>query len=544
MQSLLLLLALPLSVHGADSASLAAASCDGPRPGSYPGSTLRAAADADELAFASGVLAPNLANAEKLNRLALVQFQTGRVNESAATTAAVGEIWRQATASAELAANLRYRARQHYQEANCNAALTLYAVALDMAQEAVSDRHVLTIGVMTELTHLHATLNRPQLARPLLARIEAALDAAPAIAASNPAINIGVADSAHRAAHFTMAEKYARAAMMQADTGTPNGHMLRPMNELAAALYGQGKVTEADQVRARAAAIATALQPRLDTRAPPLKDDQVALHFRAGEHAAALALATGLLDQAEAELQSRRGVLAALENDQSSPGSAAKWQAIAQARTALRALTWTMARRLADTADLHHARQDLAQAGPLYRRALATLRAERAEQSELEARISQGLGMLLRTTGSLAEAETLQKTAISINDRRMGSVHPEMLRSYAELAAIAAAQGKLEDAALQYAALIKTVQGLPQPDRTILGSLLLGLANVQLAQKNRAAAEASFRQVHALWHQGGTARDILLMASLGGLGAIYDHDGRLADSKEVRAQLRALRSRK
>ena len=97
-------------------------------------------------------------------------------------------------------------------------------------------------------------------------------------------------------------------------------------------------------------------------------------------------------------------------------------------------------------ADLLSDQGKLAEAEPLYRRALAGKEAQLGEAHPSTLNTINNLANLLRNQGKLAEAEPLYRRALAGREAQLGEAHPDTLMSLNNLANLLKKQGKLAEA--------------------------------------------------------------------------------------------------
>lgn len=542
-----LALCLPLGVSAAEDRPLASFHCTSRSSAQSPGVKAHAMAPVTEFSLKHGLIKAELANVDAIADLALVQFSHDRLKESAATTQLVRSIWSRQAPSAEAAARIRQQAQRYHRQTDCSAAQAMYQLALGMAFQSVGERHVLTVGIMSDLAKLYHANRQASTIAPLYQRMAAALAATPAIGAQQPELYVDMSNLAYGYRDFALAERYARTALGHVDNGMAAHRrtLIGALDEQAAALYALGRLDQGDKLRERARQLALANGAKRWPPAPLSPDERIGALYRSGDLAGAASKLKQDLLAAQASQASLATALARLTSDaprKPADQALARQRAIDTARRDLDRQEYAVIHLLIVAAELEHSQQRLAEAQSHYRRALAMLKTMNLDNSSLAGRASHGLGVLLRAKGVLAEAETLQARSYEIAQTSVGADHPDAVEARAELAYLAAAQGKLAEAASHYAALAAIAQRDPLRERVALSRYLLGLASVQLKQGNPAGAEAQLNRVHRLWREGGTRHDAMLTSSLNGLAALYAHQHRSADARRIEAELATLNS--
>ncbi|NHZ96835.1 tetratricopeptide repeat protein [Massilia sp. CCM 8734] len=508
---LALALCLPVCAVGAEQRALTSFHCESRNSAQRPGLQAHAMAPLTELAVKHGLIKADLANVDAIQTLALVQFSRERFTESAATTKIVSGIWERQKPSVELAARIRQQAQRYHRQTDCDGAQALYTIALGMASGSAGDRHLVTIGIMSDLTKLYRVNRQASLAAPLYQRIAAALAAAPALGAQEPALYLDLSELAYRYRAFDMAEHYARTALRHIDTGAAAhaGALIGALNEHAAALYALGRLDEGDKQRERARQLvaATGRKRQVAALSPLEQEGGVLALYRRGDLAGAIGKMDEQLRAAQAKQASLAGALTRLESAPArtaADGEPARQRALDAARGEMFAQQNALIFLLISSGELYYSQQGLDQAEAQYRRALALLKDRKSDNSPLVGHASYGLGVLLRSRGMLAQAEQLQQSAYAIAEQDLGADHPNAVEARLELADLAAAQGKLAEAGAHYTALV-----------------------------------AIARQ-----HAGGTRDDAMLVASLNSLAALYARQGRNAAARAIKAELATLNSAK
>jgi len=184
-------------------------------------------------------------------------------------------------------------------------------------------------------------------------------------------------------------------------------------------------------------------------------------------------------------------------------------------------------------AGLYEAQGRLAEAEPLYKRALDGSERMLGREHPHTLTSVNNLAGLYEAQGRLAEAEPLYKRALEAQERVLGKEHPVTLLSVSNLALLYQDQGRLAEAELLYKRALEArgrVLGQEHPDTLLSANNLAGLFQ---DQGRLAEAEPLFkRALEARERVLGKERPETLLG-VNNLAALFQAQGRLAEAEPL-----------
>jgi tetratricopeptide (TPR) repeat protein len=174
------------------------------------------------------------------------------------------------------------------------------------------------------------------------------------------------------------------------------------------------------------------------------------------------------------------------------------------------------------------------QSEPMFRQALAMT--ERTPQSPLRADVLHEFGNLCRDWNRAAEAESLYQRALELTVQSRGKDHPKYARLLDDMAVLAIAQRKFDDASklLSTARMIE-IERLG-PDNGQLGENLWRSAVLERARGTSATAQPLFERSIAILEKTDGASSPALKPVLADYAALLKKMGRLRDATRVEAR--------
>ncbi|PWF49297.1 tetratricopeptide repeat protein [Massilia glaciei] len=537
---LFLLLATPLTAAAA-TPELASFDCKSMIFYDRPSEAEQVAARHTEKRLADGDLASDLLAAQEMQTLALTRmssFQSQKSDEAAEQALAA---WRKLPETAALVQQLHQAANRYHRRNMCKSAAPVYELALAMSDKLSGPHHASTFALMTDLAHLYrAQRQLPQLEK-IAERVLAAGEMNPSAIVDIARAHKDLSEVNYRRGTFPLAEKHALAAVAlhEKTAGKP---LALALNELAAVYYAQRRFAEGEAARNRAKSITDVIEVNVMTEVPP----NISNLYGKGDIAGAIALASkALADEDAAQVPLIAKVYEA-EQELKADAGVSKYPEMQRsiALENLRRSHVQVARALCDLGELFHSQQQLAEAEPLYRRAIALLDKDPRAPGFTKARLASNLGLLTQKQGAYAEALQLQQKVLEFYLPLLGSEHPDVIETQAEVAYLHKAQGKLAESQSLYEALLANAETQGTPEREPVSEYLTMLAEIAHAQQDALRAEGLHKRVVSLWSSGGKRSDVYLVSSLKSLSAIYRKLNRPADMKAVDLKLAALKPAK
>eukprot|EP00808_Paulinella_micropora_P025534 g7102.t1 len=175
----------------------------------------------------------------------------------------------------------------------------------------------------------------------------------------------------------------------------------------------------------------------------------------------------------------------------------------------------------------------LAEAEPLYRRALAGYEEELGATHPDTLVMVNNLAVLLKDQGKMAEAEPLYRRALAGREEKLGATHPDTLVMVNNLAILLSDQGKLAEAEPLYRRALAGYEeelGATHPDTLVMVNNLAGLLK---DQGKLAEAEPLYRRALAGKEEklGATHPDTL--ATVNNLAVLLYDQGKLAEAEPL-----------
>ena len=194
-------------------------------------------------------------------------------------------------------------------------------------------------------------------------------------------------------------------------------------------------------------------------------------------------------------------------------------------------------------ADLHaDDRGNLADAAPLYERAVAILTRSLGEAHPQTATALGDLGVLRSRQGRHAEAERLVRRALEIRTRTVGPRHPTMVDARSQLTAVLLREGRLDEAEHEQREVLRLVAELLGREHSAYAGSLGDLGDVMLARGRLDEAESMYRQAIDIRRPalGGETNSVALIVIA--LGEVHARRGDFAGADSLyRQALRVLR---
>lgn len=360
-------------------------------------------------------------------------------------------IWAAQQPSAQLAAQLHEQARKLMQSGSCGVAAPLLRNALSMAEQFTPQDEAQIYDVLTDLVRIEAVM-----------RDKALLQNGPRLTAYWQ--QHGVPDDAiasqvygnmaavyFKDGQYALAEPLALRNLQSGERKYGPDHMaLVPrLNDLASLYYGQLRYDEGEAALARVTAIqnkSNAVNVQRPPNAQQRSEAEMRRLFNQGDIAGALARGEQDIAQLEQTAASDTQSLQAAVNaraEQPSGGAKANIQADIErrARAKQAASIKLLAAARVRVAEIRHAQKRYDQARALYQQAIDDITRAGADPLET-ALVKSDLAMLYRVTGNDAAALAMQADALEVLLPTYGPLHPDVIDSASELAALYKRQGK------------------------------------------------------------------------------------------------------
>jgi tetratricopeptide (TPR) repeat protein len=185
----------------------------------------------------------------------------------------------------------------------------------------------------------------------------------------------------------------------------------------------------------------------------------------------------------------------------------------------------------------------LAEAEPLYRRALAIdEQSYEAEHPKVAIRLN-NLAELLRTTNRLAEAEPLYRRALAIDEHSFGAEHPNVATGLLNLAGLLQDTSRLAEAetlSRRALAIFERSYGAEHPN---VATNLNNLASLLETTNRLAEAEPLFRRALAIFERSYGAEHPNVATNLNNLAGLLLATNRLAEAEPLYRQALAIAER-
>jgi tetratricopeptide (TPR) repeat protein len=363
-------------------------------------------------------------------------------------------IWSQAPLDPDLAVQLQERGRRYALKGRCALAQPVLQLSLEIAEKTKGKEARQTLEAVNDMLRVSLALRDSAAVNALAPRlVEDGED--------KPWINVDhlyedLADFYYRGEDYAKAEPLVRKSLELAKSRTSQDPALeRRLNfKLASIYYEQLRYAEAEALVAGLKPVFRLPEPEAGRRRTR---EQMAQMVRAGDMAGALALGERAREQYEADAASSQTVLAEAEATyNSSPKSGPVWnKAVMELRTAAARANSDMqhaAKMLGYLGEIHHARNELAQAEKLYLQAQERFARVKGGLSLDATRTETDLAILYRMRGEPERALPLQEEALKAMLPLLGSEHPDVLETQDELALIYKALKRYGDAEPLYAA--------------------------------------------------------------------------------------------
>ena len=191
------------------------------------------------------------------------------------------------------------------------------------------------------------------------------------------------------------------------------------------------------------------------------------------------------------------------------------------------------AARLNNLAELLRATNRLAEAEPLFRRALAICEKSLGKDHPQVATALNNLAELLQATNRLAEAEPLLRRALAIWEKSLGKDHPQVATAVNNLAGLLDATNRLAEAGSLYRRALAIDEASYGPDHPDVAIDLNNLAGLLRATNRLAEAEPLFRRALAI-HEASYGPDHPAVArDLNNLALLLEATNRMAEAEPL-----------
>jgi hypothetical protein len=474
MRAFFLLLCLPLAAGAAEIAALSGLDCTTTLYFHRLDSAQKVRATKAEAWLRSERERADPEHAEDLQLLAMQQFE--RFDEAQARTTAqiVLTNLKAQPPSVQLAGRLRVMAQRYHRQNNCTAADPVYELALGMSATLLGDAHVTSVGILYD----YAVITRAQRLlekRPdIHDRLAAALAGAPALASALPGVYEELGRAYYARGDFLQSERFWRvvAGANEKQSGLMAKARAAVGYELAAALYGQGRLADGDAERAAADTLSASAAASAARWTAPAASE-AAQAFKRGNIGAALESALidlaradeqlAQLEETEARVRREQAQGATSDQSQNAPSDPLMAIKLRQAIRATEAQRTVIAEHLTVVGELYHHQGKLTEAESFYRRGYAIKVSGKSVVARLTRHLPSDLGRLLRSKGQFSEAQQLQQAALDAALPELGDEHPDVIDARSELADLMVLQGNGAGAAPVYDELTRVYRKLNRP---------------------------------------------------------------------------------
>ncbi len=192
-----------------------------------------------------------------------------------------------------------------------------------------------------------------------------------------------------------------------------------------------------------------------------------------------------------------------------------------------------MATDLNNLAGLLRATNRLAEAEPMYRRALAIDENSYGSDHPDVARDLNNLAGLLRATNRLAEAEPMYRRALAIDEKSYGPDHPNVAVRLNNLAGLLEATNRLAEAEPMYRRVVSIFEKSLGPDHPNVATALNNLAGLLRATNRLAEAEPMYRRVVSIFEKSLGPDHPNVATALNNLAQLLQDMNRLAEAEPL-----------
>lgn len=187
---------------------------------------------------------------------------------------------------------------------------------------------------------------------------------------------------------------------------------------------------------------------------------------------------------------------------------------------------------------VHKFQGRLADAEPLYRRALALVAA--GGNDEQEATLLHNLGGLCHARGDHAGGEPLARRSIELREARLGPDHPTTAADREAWGALLQGQGRFPEAERAYVTALRTFEAHQGPESLEAASSLAALGSVQHAQGRLDEALGSYRRALAIRRARLDPLHFDLALTLNNLAMLHDDRGEVGEARALLDQALAV----
>jgi tetratricopeptide (TPR) repeat protein len=188
---------------------------------------------------------------------------------------------------------------------------------------------------------------------------------------------------------------------------------------------------------------------------------------------------------------------------------------------------------LNNLAQLLKATNQLAEAEPLMKSALAIMEASYGPDHPNVAACLNNLAQLLKGTNRLAEAEPLMKRALAINEASYGPDHPRVATDLNNLAQLLKATNQLAEAEPLMKSALAITEASYGPDHPNVAACLNNLAQLLQATNRLAEAEPLMKRALAITEASYGPDHPLVATSLNNLASLLQVTNRLAEAEPL-----------
>ena len=185
----------------------------------------------------------------------------------------------------------------------------------------------------------------------------------------------------------------------------------------------------------------------------------------------------------------------------------------------------------------------LPQAATFYARALRIDETRDGDSAQL-ARDRMGMGIVRWQQKRFADADTLMRSALAVQERLWGPDSPDLASSFNNLGALYWSMGRYNDALPLYERTRKVFERTLEPGHPRMASILNNLAETYWKLHRYSEAEPMFRRALAIKEARLAPDDVSIAVTLNGLGGLLRDSGRPAEAETVLRRALAIRERK
>ena len=322
------------------------------------------------------------------------------------------------------------------------------------------------------------------------------------------------------------------------------------LDALALALYGQGKLPDAERIGREALATQRRALGNLHTNVATSLNNlaitlQVAGKWAEAEAAyrEALEIRTNLFGAEHPEVAVSLNCLAQVLVDEGklAEAEALERRCLAVQRKLLGDRHPDVAISLKNLANQLQTRGQLAAAEPMYREAIGIETAVLGSDHPELATSLNNFGVLLGRMGLWAEAESTHRRALAIRQKVFTNDHPHVAFSLDNLAGVLAGRAKWEDAEAMHRAALAMRQRVLGPDHPDVAASLCNLGRTLREEGKLAEAEATLRDAMALRRRVLGNENPAVAISLNEVALVLRDQRRLAEAEALQREALAFR---